>query len=217
MEPTHEFESEARRCGFRCIAGLDEAGRGPLAGPVVAAAVVLPMRCVLPGLNDSKLLSAGVRNTLFERILEKAVAFGIGEASEQEIDRLNILQATRVAMMRALQQLRVGPDVLLLDAMTLPKATVRQRPIIKGDQLSVSVAAASILAKVMRDRLMAAHHETYPQYNFLAHKGYGTPEHLRLLSRFGPSPIHRVTFCPVRICGRAARSLDLSTEVGASC
>lgn len=217
MEPTHEFESEARRCGFRRIAGLDEAGRGPLAGPVVAAAVVLPMRCVLPGLNDSKLLSADVRDALFERILEKAVAFGIGQASEQEIDRLNILQATRVAMMRALQQLRVEPDVLLLDAMTLPKATVRQRPIIKGDQLSVSVAAASILAKVTRDRLMAEYHETYPQYNFLAHKGYGTPEHLRLLSRFGPSPIHRVTFCPVQACGRAARSLDSSTEVGASC
>ncbi len=217
MEPTHEFESEARRCGFRCIAGLDEAGRGPLAGPVVAAAVVLPMRCVLPGLNDSKLLSADVRDALFERILGKAVAVGIGQASEREIDQLNILQATRVAMMRALQQLRVEPDVLLLDAMTLPKAAVRQRPIIKGDQLSVSVAAASILAKVTRDRLMAQYHEVYPQYNFLAHKGYGTPEHLRLLTQFGPSPIHRVTFFPVQACARAALSFDSSTGVEASC
>jgi ribonuclease HII len=197
VEPTHEFESEARRRGYRLIAGLDEAGRGPLAGPVVAAAVILPTRLRLPGVADSKLLTEPVRTKLFEDITLRAVAVGIGQASEQEIDRLNILQATRLAMSRALLHLTVAPDFLLLDAIVLPNVTIPQRPIIKGDQLSLSVSAASIVAKVARDRLMEQYHRLYPQYNFRDHKGYGTPEHLHLLKIHGPSPIHRRTFAPV--------------------
>ena len=198
MEPTREFESEARRCGYRIIAGLDEAGRGPLAGPVVAAAVILPARVRLPGVTDSKLLTEPVRARLFEDIMLRAVAVGIGEASEREIDTLNILEATRLAMSRALLQLKTSPDFLLLDAMVLPGVPIPQRPIIKGDQLSLSVAAASIVAKVARDRLMEQCHRLYPQYNFRDHKGYGTAEHLHLLKMHGPSPIHRRTFAPVQ-------------------
>lgn len=197
VEPTHEFESEARRCGYRLIAGLDEAGRRPLAGPVVAAAVILPARVRLPGVADSKLLTEAVRTRLFEEIRLRAVAVGVGQASEQEIDRLNILDATRLAMSRALLQLAAAPDFLLLDAIRLPSVSIPQRPIIKGDQLSLSVAAASIVAKVTRDRLMDRYHCRYPQYNFCDHKGYGTPEHLHRLTIHGPSPIHRRTFAPV--------------------
>jgi ribonuclease HII len=197
VEPTHEFESEARRCGYRLIAGLDEAGRGPLAGPVVAAAVILPTRVRLPGVTDSKLLAEPVRTKLLEDITLRAVAVGIGQASEQEIDRLNILEATRLAMSRALLHLKAAPDFLLLDAILLPNVPIPQRPIIKGDQLSLSVAAASIVAKVARDRLMEQYDRLYPQYNFRDHKGYGTPEHLHLLKIHGPSPIHRRTFAPV--------------------
>lgn len=197
VEPTHDFESEARRCGYRRIAGLDEAGRGPLAGPVVAAAVILPVRVRLSGIADSKVLTESVRTELFEAIMLRAVSVGIGQASEQEIDRLNILEATRLAMSRALLRVEAAPDFLLLDAILLPNVPIPQRPIIKGDQLSLSVAAASIVAKVARDRLMEQYHRLYPQYNFLDHKGYGTPEHLRLLKVHGPSPIHRRTFAPV--------------------
>ncbi|HSE60254.1 MAG TPA: ribonuclease HII [Nitrospiraceae bacterium] len=197
VEPTHEFESEARRCGYRLVAGLDEAGRGPLAGPVVAAAVILPARVKLPGVADSKLLTDPVRAKLFEDIRLRALAVGVGQASEREIDRLNILEATRLAMSRALLHLTVPPDFLLLDAIMLPNVRIPQRPIIKGDQLSLSVAAASIVAKVARDRLMEQYHRLYPQYNFRDHKGYGTPEHLHLLKIHGPSPIHRRTFAPV--------------------
>jgi ribonuclease HII len=165
---------------------------------VVAAAVILPARVQLPGVTDSKLLTAPVRARLFEDILLRAVAVGIGQASEREIDTLNILEATRLAMSRALLQLKVPPDFLLLDALVLPGVPIPQRPIIKGDQLSLSVAAASIVAKVARDRLMEQFHRLYPQYNFRDHKGYSTAEHLHLLKTHGPSPIHRRTFAPVQ-------------------
>jgi len=195
--PTDEFELEARRCGYRRIAGLDEAGRGPLAGPVIAAAVILPTRCRLSGVDDSKQLSEAERDRLYDLIVGRAVAIGVGSASEQEIDRSNILEATRLAMHRAVAGLSSSPDFLLLDAITLPGSQLPFRSIIKGDALSLSIAAASIVAKVTRDRLMADYHRRYPEYNFLSHKGYGTAEHLLRLSEHGPSPIHRRTFAPV--------------------
>jgi ribonuclease HII len=197
MGPTQEFERVARRCGYRRIAGIDEAGRGPLAGPVVAAAVILPIRCPGLGINDSKQLSAKDREQMYATILEQAVAVGIGSADVAEIDRLNILTATRLAMRRAIAQLAPPPDYVLIDAVVLPGLQVPARPIIKGDSLSVSIAAASIVAKVTRDRLMANYHEAFPEYGFLSHKGYGTAEHLARLARHGPCSIHRRTFSPV--------------------
>ena len=196
--PTEEFEVEARCCGYRRIAGLDEAGRGPLAGPVVAAAVILPRRCMLAGLDDSKQIDDSDRVRLFAEIVRRAIGIGIGSANEAEIDRFNILEATRLAMRRALQALPLAPDFLLLDALTLPGLSIRQRPIIKGDGLSCSIAAASIIAKVTRDRLMIEYHRWYPQYNFAEHKGYSTPQHLRLLREHGPCAIHRCTYAPVQ-------------------
>ena len=196
--PTEEFEVEARSRGYRHIAGLDEAGRGPLAGPVVAAAVLLPRRFRLPGLNDSKQVGEFDRVRLFAEIVRRAISVGIGAATETEIDRLNILQASKLAMRRALEALPVQPDFLLLDAVTLSGLSIPQRAIIKGDGLSCSIAAASIVAKVTRDRLMVEYHRWYPQYNFAEHKGYGTPEHLRLLREHGPCVIHRRSFAPVQ-------------------
>ncbi len=198
MGPTEEFERAARLCGYRRIAGIDEAGRGPLAGPVVAVAVVLPVRCRLSGIDDSKQLSEGERARLYAAILEHAVGMGIGSADVGEIDRLNILEATKLAMRRAIDQLGPSPDYLLIDAVTLPGIGIPQRPIIKGDSLSLSIAAASIIAKVTRDRLMAEYHDMFPEYDFLSHKGYGTKEHLQRLARHGPCSIHRRTFTPVR-------------------
>ncbi len=197
MEPTDLFETEARRCGYRLVAGLDEAGRGPLAGPVVAAAVMLPRRCLLAGLNDSKQLTEAERERLYGEIHRRAVGIGVGQASEREIDAMNILEATRLAMGRAIQALPSMPEYLLLDAIELPAIHLPQRAIIKGDTLSVSIAAASVIAKVTRDRLMGEYHRQYPQYNFQAHKGYGTAEHLRMLAAHGPCAIHRRSFRPV--------------------
>jgi ribonuclease HII len=198
MGPTEEFERAARLCGFRRIAGIDEAGRGPLAGPVIAAAVVLPVRCRLSGIDDSKQLSEGERARLYAAILEHAVGMGIGSADVGEIDRLNILEATKLAMRRAIDQLAPPPDYLLIDAVTLRGIGIPERPIIKGDSLSLSIAAASIIAKVTRDRLMAEYHDLFPEYDFLSHKGYGTREHLQRLARHGPCSIHLRTFTPVR-------------------
>lgn len=195
--PTEEFEGAARLCGYRRIAGVDEAGRGPLAGPVVAAAVVLPVRCRLSRVDDSKQLSEGQRERLYAAILKQAVGMGIGSADVGEIDRLNILEATRLAMRRAIDQLTPPADYLLIDAVTLPGIRISVRPIIKGDSLSLSIAAASIIAKVTRDRLMAKYHEMFPEYDFLSHKGYCTTGHLQQLARHGPCPIHRRTFMPV--------------------
>lgn len=200
MEPDDAFELEAQRRGFKWVAGLDEAGRGPLAGPVVAAAVILPRRCRFEALHDSKQLSEVTRERLYEEILARAVGVGIGTANAQEIDILNILEATRLAMQRALAALVPSPDWLLLDAVTLPLVPLPQRPIIKGDALSRTVAAASIVAKVHRDRLMVDYHRAYPRYKFSVHKGYGTPEHVHLLNVHGPCPIHRRSFRPVVDC-----------------
>lgn len=197
MGPTEEFEQEARRCGYRRIAGVDEAGRGPLAGPVVAAAVILPVRCRLIGIDDSKQLSASERDRFYIAIMDRAVCVGVGSSTAEEIDRINILEATKLAMRRALSALSPVPDYVLTDAVSLTGVAAHVRPIIKGDALSLSIAAASIVAKVTRDRLMVQFHEAYPQYNFLSHKGYGTEEHLARLAEYGPSPIHRRTFAPV--------------------
>ncbi|MEK6587070.1 MAG: ribonuclease HII [Nitrospirota bacterium] len=205
MGPTEEFERAARLCGYRRIAGIDEAGRGPLAGPVVAAAVVLPVRCRLSGIDDSKQLSEGERARLYAAILEHAMGMGIGSADVDEIDRLNILEATKLAMRRAIDQLAPPPDYLLIDAVTLPGIGIPERPIIKGDSLSLSIAAASIIAKVTRDRLMAEYHDMFPEYDFLSHKGYGTREHLQRLARHGPCSIHRRTFRPVHEAILAAK------------
>jgi ribonuclease HII len=191
------FENRAREAGFTCIAGLDEAGRGPLAGPVVAAAVVLPQGLLLPGLTDSKQVTEPERERLFEIIREKAVCFGVGIAEERTIDDVNILQATIIAMERALERLTPRPDYLLLDALTLPRVPLPQKPLIKGDCRSHSIAAASILAKVTRDRMMFELHERFPQYNFKRHKGYGTREHVELIRKHGPCDAHRRTFNPV--------------------
>lgn len=199
MGPTNVFELEARRRGYRRVAGVDEAGRGPLAGPVVAAAVLLQTRCRFLGLDDSKQLTEAERERLYGDILARAVGIGIGSASEREIDQLNIVEATRLAMSRAIASLQPSPDCLLIDALTLPGVAIPARPIIKGDALSVSIAAASIVAKVTRDRMMAAYHDTYPQYNFLSHKGYCTEEHLLRLAEHGPCPIHRRSFEPVML------------------
>ena len=200
MGPTDFFETSARACGFRRIAGLDEAGRGPLAGPVVAAVAILPRRWHFDALDDSKRLSEEQRHTLFTIITAHAQAWGVGIASEQEIDELNILGATRLAGHRAINNLDSPPDFLLLDALHLPTVFIPQRSVIKGDQLSISIAAASILAKVTRDRMMKTYHERFPDYQFHIHKGYPTPEHLKRLRQFGPCPGHRRSFRPVRDC-----------------
>jgi ribonuclease HII len=191
------FERRAREAGFTCIAGLDEAGRGPLAGPVVAAAVVLPEGVLIPGLTDSKQVAEPDRERLFDVIREQALCFGVGIADERTIDEVNILQATIIAMERALELLAPRPDYLLLDALTLPRVPVPQKPLIKGDCRSHSIAAASILAKVTRDRIMLELHQKYPRYHFQHHKGYGTKEHLALLREHGPCDAHHKSFNPV--------------------
>lgn len=192
LETMREFEHRYENCTYIC--GIDEAGRGPLAGPVVAGAVILPKDCEILYLNDSKKLSAKKREELFEEIMEKAVATGIGMASPARIDEINILQATYEAMREAVGKLGVIPDVLLNDAVTIPGIELCQVPIIKGDARSVSIAAASILAKVTRDRLMVQYDEIMPEYGFAKHKGYGSGEHIAALKKYGPSPIHRSTF-----------------------
>ena len=180
------------------LAGVDEAGRGPLAGPVVAAAVVLDEQRPIAGLNDSKKLSAKKREKLFDEIRAKALCFCIAEASVQEIDSLNILQATLLAMQRAVQGLRLKPSKVLVDGNRLPVLDVRAEAIVQGDAKVPAISAASILAKVHRDRMCEAWHERYPDYGFAQHKGYGTAEHLQALQRLGPTPWHRLSFAPVR-------------------
>lgn len=178
----------------RVICGVDEAGRGPLAGPVCAAAVILPANLEIPGLTDSKKLTDKKRRELYPVIMEQAIAYGIGFASEQEIDEINILQATFLAMQRAIDQLSVKPDLALIDGNRKKDFGVPAKTVVKGDSLSASIAAASILAKVTRDNLMLEQAETYPQYKFDIHKGYGTKAHYEALREFGPCPIHRMTF-----------------------
>lgn len=179
---------------IRIICGVDEAGRGPLAGPVCAAAVILPEHCQIPGLTDSKKLTDKKRRELFPIIQEQALAYGIGLASEQEIDQINILQATFLAMERALAQLKIHPDLALIDGNRAKDFGLPVKNVVKGDSLSANIAAASILAKVTRDDLMVEAAKTYPQYGFDIHKGYGTKAHYEALRKFGHSPIHRMTF-----------------------
>jgi ribonuclease HII len=180
--------------GIRLIAGIDEAGRGPLAGPVVAAAVVLPVNSAINNLNDSKQLSPVVRERLFDRIVEEAEAYGIGSASKDEIDRLNIHSATMLAMIRALEKLRLQPEFVLVDGFAISQCPFRQKAIRSGDTLSLSIAAASVLAKVTRDKIMEALHEKYPRYGFNRNMGYGTVEHREALSKYGPCAEHRRSF-----------------------
>lgn len=179
---------------FSSIAGIDEAGRGPLAGPVVAGAVILPRDCNILYLNDSKQISAKKRDALYEEIRDKALAYGVGIVSPERIDEINILQATYEAMHQAIGNMDLSPDLLLVDAVTIPNIAVRQIGIVKGDAKSVSIAAASILAKVTRDRIMVEYGEEYPEYGFSQHKGYGSKAHVEAIRKYGPCPIHRRTF-----------------------
>ncbi len=188
------YEKEALSQGYRFIAGMDEVGRGPLAGPVVTAAVILDPEVPILGLDDSKKLSAKRRAELKKEIEEKALAIGIGILDEKVIDDINILQATKQAMKQALLNLKLDPDLVLIDAVHLDGLMIPQRSIIKGDAQSVSIAAASIVAKETRDAMMAAYDEIYPGYNFAKHKGYGTKEHMDAIRSLGPSPIHRKSF-----------------------
>jgi len=192
------FEERARRRGFSAIAGIDEAGRGPLAGPVVAAAVILPAGFILPGLTDSKQVSEKKRCELFPLIRERAMAVGLGISHAEEIDRINILQATLRAMTLAVQRLCVRTDYLLIDGITSLPLSLSQETLKKGDSRSLSIAAASIVAKVVRDRMMCGYDRRYPGYGFSGHKGYGSREHLEAIARLGPTPIHRRTFRGVR-------------------
>lgn len=189
-----EIEDSLFDQGIGVICGVDEAGRGPLAGPVYAAAVILPRDLEIPGLTDSKKLSDKKRRELFPIIQEQAVAFGIGVASEKEIDEINILQATFLAMKRALEKLSVRPDLALIDGNRETDFGVPAKTVVKGDSLSASIAAASILAKVSRDDYMMELAQKYPQYGFDIHKGYGTKAHYQALWEFGPSEVHRMTF-----------------------
>ena len=188
------IEEACREEGYTVICGVDEAGRGPLAGPVCAAAVILPDHLELPGLNDSKKLSDKKRRELFSLIKEQAIAYGIGLASHEEIDEINILQATYLAMERAIAQLEGKADLALIDGNRAKDFGLPVKTVVKGDSLSASIAAASILAKVTRDDIMEAYAEEYPGYGFEIHKGYGTKAHYAALTEKGPSPIHRMTF-----------------------
>ena len=189
-----EIEDENYAEGFHVICGVDEAGRGPLAGPVCAAAVILPPHTRIPGLNDSKKLTDKKRRELFPVICEQALAYGIGMATEQEIDEINILQATFLAMQRAMDGLQVRPDLALIDGNRKKDFGLPVKTVVKGDSLSANIAAASVLAKVTRDDLMIRQAEQFPEYGFEIHKGYGTKPHYAALEQYGPSPIHRMTF-----------------------
>lgn len=192
IENLKKYEKEYAQYIYIC--GIDEVGRGPLAGPVVAGAVILPKDCDILYINDSKQLSEKKREELYEVIMEKAVSTGLGFVTPERIDEINILQATYEAMRMAIGELDPVPDLLLNDAVTIPEVTIRQVPIIKGDAKSISIAAASIIAKVTRDRLMTEYEKTYPGYGFAANKGYGSAEHIAAIRELGPTPIHRRSF-----------------------
>ena len=192
LEGMRSFEYQYE--GYGAVCGIDEVGRGPLAGPVVAGAVILPPDCEILYLNDSKKLSEKKRELLYDEIMEKAVATGIGVISPARIDEINILQATYEAMRMAISNLKVQPSVLLNDAVTIPLVEIPQVPIIKGDAKSVSIAAASIIAKVTRDHMMVEYEEIYPGYSFASNKGYGSAQHIAALKELGPTPIHRQSF-----------------------
>ena len=193
-----KYEIEAKHIGFRCVAGVDEAGRGPLAGPVVASAVALSSADRLKGLTDSKKLSRRERENFFPRIQNLARGFGIGVVAEDVIDKINILQASLLAMKIAVEKMGLPVDFLLIDGVHPIESEIEQKTIVGGDGLSLSIAAASVLAKVTRDRLMENYHRQFPQYQFDRHKGYGTRLHRERIKQFGPCPIHRKTFKGVR-------------------
>ena len=192
LKQMREFEREYEHLGYIC--GIDEVGRGPFAGPVVAGAVILPPDCKILYVNDSKQLSEKMREQLYDEIMEKAVSVAVGYASPQRIDEINILQATYEAMREAVSKLDVTPQILLNDAVTIPQITIPQVPIIKGDAKSISIAAASIVAKVTRDRLMREYDKIMPEYGFASNKGYGSKEHIEAIKKYGPTPIHRRSF-----------------------
>jgi ribonuclease HII len=214
--PTFEWETTLRASGWARIAGVDEAGRGPLAGPVVAAAVILPLDLELEGLRDSKCLAERERERLFEQIVADAQAWGIGMAAAEEIDRINILRATHLAMARALSQLSPGADGALVDGLPVQGLPCPHQALVQGDARCVSIAAASVLAKVTRDRLMVRFEEAHPGYGFARHKGYGTRDHLLALRDLGPSPIHRRSFRPVAELLPQAGSLFSGELLGAA-
>ncbi|GEL75895.1 ribonuclease HII [Tenuibacillus multivorans] len=193
-----KIETELYETGIDLIAGVDEVGRGPLAGPVVAAAVILPKDFYLPGLNDSKQLTIEQRDHFYETIYKQAMAIGIGQADAKEIDYYNIYQSSKLAMKRAVDSLKQQPNYLLVDAMKIDSLLIEQQSIVKGDAKSISIAAASVIAKVTRDRLMAEIGEVYPMYQFERNVGYGTKAHLNALRKHGPTPYHRRSFQPVR-------------------
>lgn len=196
----HFYENEARSKGFQCICGIDEAGRGPLYGPVCAAAVILPKDCHIEGMNDSKKLSEKKRERLFTEILNRAVAYGIGYASSAEIDRINILNATYLAMMRAYDSMNIQADFVWIDGNKIPPAfPVKAKALVKGDTKCASIAAASILAKVSRDRLMRQHDTVHPEYGFAKHKGYPTKAHYESIRMHGVLPEHRKSFLKKRL------------------
>lgn len=192
LEAMCVYEKEYAAWGAIC--GIDEAGRGPLAGPVVAGAVILPKDEKILYVNDSKKLSEKKREMLYDEIMDRALAVGVGIVGPERIDEINILQATYEAMRMAVAQLKVQPDILLNDAVTIPDLKVRQVPIVKGDAKSISIAAASIIAKATRDRLMREYGQVFPEYEFASNKGYGTKSHIEALKTYGPTPIHRRTF-----------------------
>jgi len=198
--PDAKRELELQQNGYKYIAGIDEAGRGPLAGPVVAAAVILPLEhpSWLNDVRDSKLLSPKKRSYLYDKIYEEINTVGVGIVSSMEIDSINILQATRLAMQNAIYKVPVLPDYILIDGMTLPDCGISQRCVIKGDKVCLSIACASIVAKVKRDRMMEELDEIYPDYGFARHKGYGTKMHRDALNKLGPTAIHRTSFGPVK-------------------
>ena len=193
--PDYEFEKAAALSGFSCICGVDEAGRGPLAGPVCAAAVILPEGAVIEGLDDSKKLTEKKRERLYDIIKQTAVAYSVAYGTLEEIETVNILEATYLAMNRAIEGLTVKPDFALIDGNRIPRGIkIPCETVVKGDSRSMSVAAASVLAKVTRDRLMLEYDKKYPEYNFKKHKGYGTKEHTELIKQYGPCEIHRLSF-----------------------
>ena len=198
LDAMYVYERAAIAAGHAIVAGVDEAGRGPLAGPVAVAAVILPQECYLPHLNDSKKLSHAVREELFAQIIEQAISYHVALMDADMIDRMNILQATRTGMYEAIAALTHAPDEVLIDAVELPKLSMPSQSIIKGDAKSASIAAASILAKVTRDHLMESYDIQYPNYGFAKHKGYGTQEHIDAIRKYGICSIHRKSFDPIR-------------------
>ncbi len=193
-----KYEKALYKNGVKLIAGVDEVGRGPLVGPVVAAAVILPINYHLDGLNDSKKLTEKKRERLYDILMQEAIAIGIGEASAKEIDEINIYQASKLAMMRALKNLKIMPEHVLVDAMPLKEIDFPSTSIIHGDALSLSIAAASVIAKVTRDRMMIELDKKYPEYGFAQHKGYPTKKHLEVLQKYGVLDNYRFTYGPVR-------------------